>query len=98
VTDKWAEVLAMGDNLKGTADELLGFLNDTFQAEKILKDVKDIVSLRTAQKVWNSESGQIIFSSRPGATYAFKGDEIQKFDVSNQNKNKDALKKTIGKV
>ena len=46
--------------------------------------------------MWDAQSGQIIFSSSPGTTYAFKGEEIEAFDVTKQNKNKDALKKTLG--
>jgi hypothetical protein len=47
-----------------------------------------------AQKVWNDKSGQIIFSTKKGATYALNGDQIEKYEYREEN-NKESLKKTL---
>ena len=101
VKDKWDEIAAIGDyakDKKTIAGEIGDVLNDAFSGSKIAKEVKGWGDFKDGNKVWNSQSGQIIFSSSPGATYAFKNDEIETFDVSNQNKNKAALKKTLGQI
>ena len=96
VTKRWDEIAEIGDyKKKGFFGELGSLLNETF-VKKVEKDQKSIDSLVNAREVWDAQSGQIIFSSSPGTTYAFKGEEIEAFDVTKQNKNKDALKKTLG--
>jgi len=103
VTKNWEKVATMGDyekDHKGMLGKLGQFLNETLEITKTyvdgLKDLKEMP--QKSKKVWNCQSGQIIYSSSPGTTFAFNRDEIETFNVLNQNNNKDALKKALAQI
>ena len=102
VTKDWEKVATIGDYDKDHKDFLAqvgSVLNDAFSLKKTYGDGGEWESLKDmpqkSKRVWNTQSGQIIYSSSPGTTYAFNKDEIETFNVSNQNKNKETLKKAL---
>ena len=101
VTNSWDKIAHIGDYEKDKEKEMgmiASIVTDALSLNSTRDQFDDILNIKEANKVWNSQSGQILYSSSPGATYAFKGDTIETFDVSNQNKNKAALKKAIAQI
>lgn len=95
VEKNWNEIITLGDGQSKTA-KFLGAVADFFEISKQWKPILDPKAplWGWAQKVWNDKSGQIIFSTKKGATYALNGDQIEKYEYREEN-NKESLKKTL---
>lgn len=108
IKDKWMQVVDLGDvkffhknkglgliaTIAGGIDKVLNL------KEGLVKGVSPLVDLKKpywgwAHKVWGSHSGQIIFSSKKGTTYALNGEQNEKFDFGSETKTHDNLKKTL---
>ena len=99
VDSHWTEIITLGDRKWGILMKTVKFFAEVFDFLEINKQWKPIFDpnaplMGWAQKVWNDKSGQIIFSTKKGATYVLDGDQIEKYEYREEN-NKESLKKTL---
>ena len=99
VDSHWTEIITLGDRKWGILMKTVKFFAEVFDFLEINKQWKPILDpnaplMGWAQKVWNDKSGQIIFSTKKGATYVLDGDQIEKYEYREEN-NKESLKKTL---
>lgn len=96
VKDNWKKIALLGDSEHGKIYKVLTYMLEFLGIEKQWKPLYDADAplMGWAQKVWNDKSGQIIFSTKKGTTYALNGEQIEKYEYRTEN-NKDSLKKTL---
>ena len=96
VDKNWSKIARLGDDKPSTTLKVLKFIAELLTIDKQWKPIFDLNAplLGWAQKVWNDKSGQIIFSSERGTTYALNGGQIEKYEFRKES-NKRSLKKTL---
>lgn len=96
VKENWKQIASLGGKKPSTAWKVFTFLLEFMGIDKQWKPVFDPKAPLKgwAQKVWNDQSGQIIFSNKKGATYALNGEQIEKYEFTKE-RNLDSLKKTL---
>ncbi len=99
--DKWHYVAHLKDKGPWFAPstlDVLGVITKFLGLEKLKKYYLDNNPLLSLQRtVWNDKSGQILFSSEEGATYSFKGTNIEKLDQISSN-NKDTVRQIVKSI
>ena len=99
VMDNWSNVALLGPGVSKWKKRWISTLKWTDNILGITKAYKAVLNDKAPnygwdRKVWNDQSGKIIFSDNGSATYALNGENIEKWSLAALS-NEDMLKKTI---